>query len=146
MLSINISELVFTVINFFLLLFLLKRFLYAPLIRFMDARNARIAAGLDAEKEALAAAEESERLLTEKKKASMAQAKRIVEQAQSADERRREQLVDQARRDAEETRGRAKKAARELQKAEAQRLKTGEAELAALLADRLLCGGYVTEK
>ena len=33
MLSINISELVLTAISFFLLFFLLKRFLYTPLIR-----------------------------------------------------------------------------------------------------------------
>ena len=39
MLSINISELVLTVISFFLLLFLLKHFLYDPLIRFMDERK-----------------------------------------------------------------------------------------------------------
>ena len=42
MLSINISELIWTIINFFLLFFLLKRFLYDPIIRFTDARRARI--------------------------------------------------------------------------------------------------------
>ena len=42
MISINISELIWTVINFFLLLFLLNRFLYKPVISFMEQRQARI--------------------------------------------------------------------------------------------------------
>ena len=42
MLSINISEVILTVLNFFLLYFLLKRFLYTPLIRFMDERQGRL--------------------------------------------------------------------------------------------------------
>ena len=54
MLSINFSELFWGIFNFFLLLFLLNRFLYKPLIKFMDDRKARIDAGLDEEKKALA--------------------------------------------------------------------------------------------
>ena len=46
MISINISELIWTVINFFLLLFLLNRFLYKPVISFMEERQARIDAKL----------------------------------------------------------------------------------------------------
>lgn len=88
MLSINISELVLTVISFFLLLFLLKHFLYDPLIRFMDERNARIEEGLDAEKQALAAVQANEMLLEARRKESMDQAKSIVEQARNADEQR----------------------------------------------------------
>lgn len=53
MLSINFSELFWGIFNFFLLLFLLNRFLYKPLIKFMDDRKARIDAGLDEEKKAL---------------------------------------------------------------------------------------------
>ena len=68
MLSINISELVLTAISFFLLFFLLKRFLYDPLLRFMDERNARIEEGLDAEKQALAAVQANEMLLEAKRK------------------------------------------------------------------------------
>lgn len=39
MLSINFSELFWGIFNFFLLLFLLNRFLYKPLIKFMDDRK-----------------------------------------------------------------------------------------------------------
>ena len=108
MLSINISELVLTVISFFLLLFLLKHFLYDPLIRFMDERNARIEEGLDAEKQALAAVQANEMLLEARRKESMDQAKSIVEQARNADEQRREAALQQARQSAEESRSRAR--------------------------------------
>lgn len=142
MLSINISELVLTAISFFLLFFLLKHFLYDPLIRFMDERNARIEEGLDAEKQALAAVQANEMLLEAKRKESMDQAKHIAEQARSADEQRREAALQQARQSAEESRRRAREEACRLQESESGKLKADENALAALLADRLLSSGY----
>ena len=142
MLSINISELVLTAISFFLLFFLLKHFLYDPLISFMDERNARIEKGLDAEKQALAAVQANEMLLEAKRKESMDRAKHIVEQARSADEQRREAALQQARQSAGESRSRAREEVCRFQASEAGKLKADEDELAALLADRLLSGGY----
>lgn len=142
MLSINISELVLTAISFFLLFFLLKHFLYDPLIRFMDERNARIEEGLDAEKQALAAVQANEMLLEAKRKESMDRAKHIAELAQSADEQRREAVLQQARQSAEESRRRAREEACRLQESESGKLKADDNALAALLADRLLSGGY----
>ncbi len=43
--SINVSEVIWTVICFFALLFVLKKFLFGPLVKFMDERQARIDAG-----------------------------------------------------------------------------------------------------
>ena len=60
MLSINISETIWTVINFFLLLFVLKRFLFDPILKVMDAREAKINAGTEAAQKAQAALEEKE--------------------------------------------------------------------------------------
>ena len=142
MLSINISELVLTVISFFLLLFLLKHFLYDPLIRFMDERNARIEEGLDAEKQALAAVQANEMFLEARRKESMDQAKSIVEQARNADEQRREAALQQACQSAEESRSRAREELCRLQESESGKLRDSETELAALLADRLLSSGY----
>ena len=142
MLSINISELVLTAISFFLLFFLLKRFLYDPLIRFMDERNARIEEGLDAEKQALAAVQANEMFLEARRKESMDQAKSIVEQARNADEQRREAALQQARQSAEESRSRAREELCRLQESESGKLRDSETELAALLADRLLSSGY----
>ena len=142
MLSVNISELVLTAISFFLLLFLLKHFLYDPLIGFMDDRRARIQQGLDAEKQALAEVQANEMRLEAKRKESMDQAKQILEQAQDADGQRQEALLDQARQDAEKSRRSAMEAACALQNAESGKLRDSETELAALLADRRLGSGY----
>ena len=43
--SINVSEVIWTIICFFALLFVLKKFLFDPLIKFMDQRQAGIDAG-----------------------------------------------------------------------------------------------------
>ena len=131
-----------TAISFFLLFFLLKRFLYDPLLRFMDERNARIEEGLDAEKQALAAVQANEMLLEAKRKESMDQAKHIAEQARSADEQRREAALQQARQSAGESRSRAREEVCRLQESESEKLRDSETELAALLADRLLSSGY----
>ena len=67
MISINISELIWTVINFFLLMFLLNRFLYKPVISFMEKRQARIDAGLQEEQDAKTCIEKNDERLQEKK-------------------------------------------------------------------------------
>ena len=67
MLSINISELIWTIINFFLLFFVLKRFLFGPLLSFMDARQAKIDAGTEAQREAQARLDENAQDLARRK-------------------------------------------------------------------------------
>jgi len=66
MLSINISELVLTILNFLLLWFLLNKFLFKPVIRFTEERQARINAGLEAEKNVVERQQEQQRLLEER--------------------------------------------------------------------------------
>ena len=84
MISINISELIWTVINFFLLFFLLNRFLYKPVISFMEGRQARIDAKLREEEEARARIEENDARLQEEKARSREAAKKIL--AENAEE------------------------------------------------------------
>ena len=43
--SINVSEVIWTIVCFFALLFVLKKFLFDPLVRFMEARQASIDEG-----------------------------------------------------------------------------------------------------
>ena len=138
MISINISELIWTVINFFLLLVLLKRFLYTPILRFTAERQARIDAGLEAERAAQAQLRENEERLAEKKAESRQEAKRIMQSVEEAAAERREEALRQAREAADE--GRKREADRlELQRREeAERLTMAQGELAQLLAGRLL--------
>lgn len=48
MLSINVSELILTFVSFFVFMILLRRVLFEPVLKFMDARQARIDADLAA--------------------------------------------------------------------------------------------------
>ena len=138
MLTINLSELILTVVNFFLLLFLLKRFLYTPLLAFMDARKARIETGLEQEASAAAALAE-ERLRNEKRlKESRDQAKQILRDGHRADEAKYAELL--AKIGAEAAHSRRETRAEELQRnqQELQQVETEESQLAAMLAANLL--------
>ena len=95
--QIFISELIWTVINFFLLLFLLKRFLFTPVLRFMEARKARIDAKIEEERNAEAKfAENTERLQAEKTK-SREEAKDILTRSGEERDQRRAAAIAEAR-------------------------------------------------
>ena len=74
MLSINVSELIWTIVNFFLLYFLLKRFLYDPITRFMDARRERLDEALEKEREAQARVAENDEQIEQEKELRRAEA------------------------------------------------------------------------
>lgn len=88
MLSINVSELIWTIINFFLLYFLLKRFLYDPMVKFMDARQARIDEGLKRESDAREELRTSEERAERELSLSRAEARELIAAAQSEDDER----------------------------------------------------------
>ncbi len=138
MLSINFSELFWGIFNFFLLLFLLNRFLYKPLIKFMDDRKARIDAGLDEEKKALEEEQANndgiEAALDEKR----VEAKSIIEKAGAEDKVSHSQAISEARSDAEKTVLDARENAAKVEKQLEERVKQQSQELARLLADKLL--------
>ena len=138
MLSINFSELIWTIINFFLLLFLLKHFLFDPISRFMDARQARIDAGLEAEREAQERLAENERDLAEQKAQTRREAADILDRAAAEDAKRAAAAYAKARDDAAALQASGEAEAKERHEREREELKAGEAELAALLAAHLL--------
>lgn len=138
MLSINFSELFWGIFNFFLLLFLLNRFLYKPLIKFMDERKARIDEGLDEEKKALEGEQANndgiEAALDEKR----VEAKSIIEKAGAENKASHSQAISEARSDAEKTVLDARENAAKVEKQLEERVKQQSQELARLLADKLL--------
>lgn len=138
MLSINFSELIWTIINFFLLFFLLKRFLFDPMCKFMDARQAKIDAGLEAEREAQAALRAAGDELAEQKAEARREAAELLNAAAAEDEKRTQEAWLRAKAEAETLQQSGEAALRERRQREAETLKAGEAELASLLAARLL--------
>ena len=141
MLSINFSELIWTIINFFLLLFLLKHFLFDPVSRFMDARQARIDAGLDAEREAKEALAANERDMAEQKAQTRHAAADIVNRAAAEDAKRASEAYVKARGEAAALQETGEAELKDRHARESEELKAGEPELAALLAAHLLGEG-----
>lgn len=138
MLSINIWELLWTIINFFLLYFLLRNLLYKPLIKFMDARQARIDAGLDAEKKAQDALTGGKALINDEKNKCRQEAKSILERAKAAFEAKKAQLIKRAREQTAHNRQELKKSVSDIGSEEQARFEANERELAELLLGKLL--------
>lgn len=136
--SINPSELIWTVINFFLLLFLLKHFLYTPVLRFMEDRQARMDAKLNEEKQAQAKVEENDARLQSQKAKSREEAKRILAQSGDELEKRHAEAMSQARAASSQVLKDGETALSEQREKTAEALRTATPELAELLAKRLL--------
>lgn len=138
MLSINPSELVWTIINFFLLLFLLKRFLFDPISDFMDQRQARIDAGVNAEHQAKQALEENARELSEQKAEARREAAALLNESETEDARRAAAAYAEARDAADAFQRSGEEDLQQRQARETEELSAKTPELAALLAAHLL--------
>lgn len=138
MLSINISELIWTVINFFLLFFLLRHFLYKPLCAHMDARQARIDAGLAEEKAAKDALAAEDARLEQEKQAAREQARLLLQQTETRTEEERTESLRLAKQNARETEQQQKEQMQAQQRQEEKLLAAAEPALAELLTRRLL--------
>ena len=94
--SINISELIWTVICFFVLLVVLKKLLFDPLVSFMAARDARIQDGLSAGRTAQQQLDAAARARSEAQRKQSAAADALLAEAKSAAERARAQALQSA--------------------------------------------------
>ena len=98
--SIEPSTLIFALINFFILLFCLKKFLYKPLFNMLDERAATIAKNVDdaeqARDEANALKAEYEASLKE----AQTKAQEIIQNANKLGEETRAEIVAKAREEA----------------------------------------------
>lgn len=141
MLSINPSEVIWTILCFFALLFVLDRLLYRPLVRFMDERKARIDAGLNEEAAARAAIEEDERGLEREREERLQEAKDELRAEKDRSEERRVEALREAKQLAAETAEQGKSEAAALREQTDRELQLRRDELAGRLAERLLNAG-----
>jgi F-type H+-transporting ATPase subunit b len=106
--DVNLVGLVFQVINFVLLLFLLNRFLFKPLLARMDERSAKIGKGLE---DAEAAARDRELARAEREAAVSEARKEAAEMLASANKiatDTRNEILSEARAEAEKVTARAR--------------------------------------
>jgi F-type H+-transporting ATPase subunit b len=100
-LGLNIPLLIVQTLNFFVILLVLRLFLYKPILGMLDQRAQRIREGLDAadksKEQAVAAEQDVSRQLDEARR----QGQTLVAQAQEAASRIQEEAQTQARRESE---------------------------------------------
>lgn len=140
MLSINISELIWTVINFFLLLYVLNRFLFQPVLRFTEDRKARIDEGVEAKKNAESAETELKTQLEAELQTKRAEAKTLLADEKLKDDKRFAETLTEARQNAARVRRELRAEADAAGQAEQAQLDSMQDELAARLAEKLLGG------
>lgn len=136
--SINISEVIWTVICFFALLFVLKTFLFGPLIRHMDERQRRIDAGLAEARRADEAKSRARQMAEESWRQRSEEAHAAVNEGRMQDEKHRARELEDAQMQSAEDLRKAR-ADTEREEEEARRtVSRNSADLARELADHLL--------
>ncbi len=148
MININWSTLLFQIINFVVMVFILTRFFFKPVIRALDERSKRVTGALDEaqrrEREAAETQAEYEKMLAEAQEQVMT----MQQQAQEDIQQTRQHVLQEARK---EIRGMREKAERELEDARQQAITQHRQELgylATTLSGRLMhqAGGVQFQK
>ena len=137
-LGLNFNYLLSYIVNFFILYFLLKKFVFPAISQMLEDRKKRIAEGLTAADAARREAEEERKQLMAQLEAERAEAQQRVAAASAQAEKVREEILAEARREAEQIRTNAVLEA----EAEKQRILAEAnkqiAELAMLAAERVV--------
>jgi F-type H+-transporting ATPase subunit b len=94
------------IVNFLILVALLKRFLYGPIIRAMDAREAQIATRVQLAQEQLGEAERQATNYREQVQVFNQTREAMLSQAEEEAESRRQHLIDQARQEVQQLQAR----------------------------------------
>ena len=137
MLTINISELLLTVLSFFILMLLLNKLLYKPVISFREQRQKRMDDCHEQERLAKEKLAQIQKELDGRRTDSLKQAETILAQAKAQAQQEAEATAKQAEIQAEEKMQQAEKEAQELRRAGSKALEEQRRQLAADLADRL---------
>ncbi len=137
-LGLNLPGLVSQLVNFLLILIILRVLLWKPFLRMLDERRTRIEQGLQASEQAQQAAaesqEESRRVLEE----ARAEGRELIARAQETSTRLRTDMEEQARREADQIVARAREEIERERLQAVQTLRAEFADLTVLAAERVV--------
>ena len=137
-LGFNLPGLVAQLVNFLILLIVLRLFLYRPLLRILDQRRERIQEGLSragqAAEQASASEDEARRVMEK----ARAEGREAVQASQEAAARLRQELEDRARQDAEQIVVRARQEVQAERDRAIQQLHQEFADLTIIAAERVI--------
>ena len=100
-LQISTAEFLWTIISFFLFMFLLKKVLYEPILKVMDTRAEHIKAGLEEGRNAQKALEESKAKLADELTEKNGEARQLVSDARTEVEKAKGEALATAHAEAE---------------------------------------------
>lgn len=144
-LGIDFRLLVTQIVNFALLLFLLYRFLYHPVLNMLQERRERIREGLAEAERVRAEAEEQRKKYEQELARQRQESQERIQRAMQASEEAREEIIAEARREAEQIKARAREEIEYERRQALEQLRTQVADLAILAARRVL-DGAIDEK
>lgn len=137
-LGFSLPSLVSNLINFTILLIVLRLFLYKPVLRLLDERKRRIQEGLDQAAQAASQASASEQEAREAIEQAQREAREMVQQAQEGAAQLRAQLEERARTDAEQIVERAREEVRVERDQAIEQLRREFADLTITAAERVI--------
>jgi F-type H+-transporting ATPase subunit b len=137
-LGINLPVLIAFIVNFGLLLFILKKFLYGPALKMLDERRRRIEEGLNAADRAAQDARDAETRVQEQVRLAQVQGQEIVANAQQIAQRIQEDARRQSEADAVTFRERAQVEMRQALDSARAELRREFADLTILAASRVI--------
>lgn len=137
-LGIHFPSLLIYLVNFLLVLLLLRLFAYRPILRLMDQRAQRIRESLEASEQAKEAAASSQEAVEAQLVEARREAQRIVEQAREAAERYRAEEMERARNEAETFVSRARADIERERDAAVEEVRSNFADLAMTAAERVV--------
>jgi F-type H+-transporting ATPase subunit b len=144
-LGFNIQVFIAQVVNFGLLLLLLRLFAYKPIMRMLDNRAAKIKESLVAGEMARAEAVQAEQEVAKRIEESSRDGQKIVDQAVQAGEEVRRKATQEAKKEAEGIMEKARVEIKREQEESLNELRKGVADLAVVVAGRAI-GRSLDEK
>ncbi len=144
--NLSIWEFIATLFNFILLLFLLRKFLFKPILKMLDDRKTAIDKALTAADEARLEAENTEINIVAQIAAARADADAIIADAKKRGEEVRKDIIETAKLDAEKIAKAAKAQIEEEKKHAIDELKAQMADLVVLASEKVLASGLTADQ
>ena len=137
-LQISTAEFLWTIISFFLFMFLLKKVLYEPVLKVMDAREERIKAGLEEGKNARKALDESKAQLAAELTEKSGEARQFISEARAEAEKAKGEVLSNAHTEAEELHKQVREKVKAEEAEAVSSVESNMPELVAVLSNKLL--------
>ena len=137
-LQISVPEFIWTIISFFLFMFLLKKVLYEPILKVMDTRAEHIKAGLEEGRNAQKALEESKAKLADELTEKNGEARQLVSDARTEAEKAKGEVLATAHAEAEQLHKQVRDKVKAEEAEAVSSVESNMPELVAVLSNKLL--------